>query len=112
MTNLLQDVRYALRMLLKTPGFSIAAVLALALGIGANTTIFSTVNALLLHPFSFPDLDHLAVVWESRPQAQPERNAVAFANYLDVKNENAAFASVAASMDLAQYRRTSSTCWE
>jgi putative ABC transport system permease protein len=101
MTNLWQDIRYALRMLWKTPGFAIAAVLALALGIGANTTIFSAVNALLLHPFSFPDMDRLVVVWESRPQVQPERNAVAFANYLDVKNQNATFSSVAASMDLA-----------
>ena len=98
---MIQDIRYALRMLWKTPGFAVAAVLALALGIGANTTIFSAVNALLLHPFSFPDMDRLVVVWESRPQVQPERNGVAFANYLDVKNQNATFTSVAASMDLA-----------
>lgn len=98
-TETYQDVSYALRMLRKNPGFTLAAVLALALGIGANTTIFSVLNALLLRPFSFRDIDRLAVIWESRPQVEPGRNAVAFANYLDVKDQSAAFSSVAAQMD-------------
>src|SRR5436189_6145750 len=94
---MIQDLRYSLRMLWKTPGFSIAAVLALALGIGANTTIFSAINALLLHPFNFRDMNQLVLISETRPQVTGEHNAVAFANYLDVKSQGNSFATVAAS---------------
>jgi len=97
MDTLLRDVRYGVRSLLKRPGFTAVALIALALGIGANTTIFSAINALLLRPFAFRDIDQLVMIWETRPQVANERNAVAFANYLDVKKQSSSFAAVAAS---------------
>src|SRR2546423_13486940 len=62
----LQDSRFAWRMLGKKPGFAIVVILTLAVGIGGNTAVFSMVNALLLHPYNFRDLDRLARVWEDR----------------------------------------------
>ena len=64
MRSLFQDVRYGWRMLLKNPGFTMVATLALALGIGANSAIFSIINAIVLKPLPFDDLDRIVAVWE------------------------------------------------
>ncbi|MCA1565385.1 MAG: ABC transporter permease [Acidobacteria bacterium] len=90
MGTVLQDLRYALRILWKNLGFTSVAVVALALGIGANTTIFSAFNALLIKPFSFPDPESLVVLWE-RPPNTRYRNSLAPPNYLAVREQNTTF---------------------
>jgi putative ABC transport system permease protein len=92
--NILQDIRYALRMLLKRPGFAGIVVLTLALGIGANTTIFSAIDAVLLNPLPYKDPERLMVVWETNKQLGPElwdRNEVTIGNFRDWRSRNQVF---------------------
>jgi putative ABC transport system permease protein len=96
MEVLLKDVRYGIRNLLKHPGFTCIAVLTLALGIGANTAIFSVVNAVLLRALPFPDPDRLVMVWEDASFAGFPRNTPAPANYADWKSQNQVFEELAA----------------
>ena len=95
MDTFLNDIRYAVRNLLKRPAFTIIAAITLALGIGANTAIFSSVYALLLKPLPFPDLDRVVAVWDSYPSKGVVRNEVAMANYLDWKAQNQSFEQLA-----------------
>src|SRR5882757_8644426 len=96
MNGLLQDLRYAFRQLRKSPGFTAVAVLTLALGIGANTSMFSTVNAMLLKPFPFPHLDRIVTVWESVPEQNDYRVSVAAANFRDWVEQGKGFEQLAA----------------
>jgi putative ABC transport system permease protein len=96
MHTLLQDFRFAIRMLLKNPGFTAVAVLTLALGIGANTAIFSIVSSVLLRPLSFKDPDRLVTVWERSVKKGYEINHAGAATFLDWKTQNHAFESMAA----------------
>jgi putative ABC transport system permease protein len=95
MDTFLNDIRYAVRNLLKRPAFTIIAALTLALGIGANTAIFSSVYALLLKPLPFPELDRVVAVWDSNPGKGVVRNEVAMANYLDWKAQSQSFEQLA-----------------
>src|SRR5260370_2678387 len=79
--SLLSDLRYGLRLLLRNPGFAAIAILALALGIGANTAIFSAVDAILLQPLPYAQPDQLAMVWEDASNIGFPRNTPAPANY-------------------------------
>jgi putative ABC transport system permease protein len=95
MRSLYQDVRYGLRMLLKNPGFTIVATLALALGIGANSAIFSLINATLLKPLPLNDLDRIVALWEKIPGRGVERNEASAANYLDWREQSDSFENLA-----------------
>ena len=91
------DLRFALRQLAKTPGFTAVALLTLALGIGANTAIFSVVKSVLLRPFPYPDSDRLVVLWED--ELNYEQASIAWPDLVDWQRDNTAFTA------LAGYRR-------
>lgn len=92
----LQDARYAWRMLRKAPGFTFVVVVILALGIGANSTIFSVVNAVLLRPLPYPQADRLVYVNESNPQMGWPRFSASPANFLDWRDRNRVFSQIVA----------------
>src|SRR5688572_12441999 len=94
MQTFLQDIRYGTRMLFKNPGFTAVAVIALALGIGANTAIFSVINSVLLRPLNYPDPDRLVIFWEKAAQMD---TSVSYPNYIDWRDRNTVFDSVMAS---------------
>jgi hypothetical protein len=93
---MLQDIRFASRQLLKSPGFSIVAVLTLALAIGANTAIFSTVEAVLLHPLPYPDADRLMVLTENLPHYALAGLQPSFSEFLEYRRLATCFSQIAA----------------
>ena len=88
MTRVLQNLRYGLRILLKTPGFTAVAVITLALGIGANTAIFSVVYTTLLAPMPYPNPDQLVMIWS---KVQEGRNVISAGDFLDWKRQSSVF---------------------
>ena len=96
MSQLGQDLKYAVRMLRKSPGFTIVAVLTLALGIGANTAIFSVINGLLLHPVGIPDANRLVVVQEKYVKLNLNGIPLSPPNFADVRDSREVFTSAAA----------------
>ena len=96
MRTLLADLRYGLRLLRQAPGFTVIAICALALGIGANTAIFSTLDAVLLRPLPYQDPDRVMMVYEDASSIGFARNTPAPANYFDWRAENHVFTGMAA----------------
>ncbi len=95
LADLYQDIRYAVRMLGKAPGFTALAVLTLALGIGGNTAIFSLVNDALLKPLPYHDPDRIVLVWENTAGKAKSESIVSAPNYLDWEKQNDVFERMA-----------------
>jgi hypothetical protein len=95
LTHLFQDLRYGARMLLAKPGFTIAAVLTLALGIGANSAIFSVINGMLLRPLPYPDSERLVYVYNTYPKMNLEIAGTSIPDYLDRREHAAALEDLA-----------------
>jgi putative ABC transport system permease protein len=96
MAGFLKDLRYAIRQLRKNPGFTAVAVFTLALGIGANTAIFSLIDAVLLRPLPYQEANRLVMLWEQNPHRGWFENIVSGANFRDWKKENHVFTDIAA----------------
>jgi putative ABC transport system permease protein len=96
MSALIHDVRYGLRMLLKSPGSTLAAVIALGIGIGANSAIFSVVNGILLRPLPYQDPDRLVVIWETKLSKGITQEQVSPPDYRDWVEQNRVFDHIAA----------------
>ena len=96
MSTFWQDLRYGLRMLVKRPGFTIVAALSLALGIGANTVIFSLINTTLLRPLPFEDPDKLVIIWTVTAQNKSARNGVNFSAYTTFRETSQSFEGMGA----------------
>ena len=101
MNTLLADIRFGARMLLKSPTMTIVALLALTLGIGANTAIFSVVNAVLLRGFPYSDAEQLVLVWEKRQGGRTDQNVINLGNFSDWKEQNQVFSDMAVFFDRA-----------
>jgi putative ABC transport system permease protein len=99
MGTLMQDLRYGVRMLAKKPGFTLIAVLALALGVGANTAIFSVVNAVLLRPLPFDKPEQLVQVWATNAKRGQRSAPTSYLNFADWRDQNRVFDHMAAYTD-------------
>ncbi len=96
MDSVLQDIRYAVRILLRRPGFTVMAALILTLAVGANVAIFTFINAALLRPLPYRDPDQLVKIWDSRHSEVSSRFEASYPDYLDWRQQNQAFSSLAA----------------
>src|SRR5215211_7010459 len=99
METIIKDFRFAVRMLLKNPGFTAVAIIALALGVGANTAIFTVVNSVLLSPLQFKEPDRLVMTYGMDPKIGMDKAPLSVADYLDWRSQNQIFESMSAFSD-------------
>lgn len=95
MDTLFRDIRFALRSLVKRPGFTLIIVLTLALGIGANAAVFSVINGVLLRPLPYRDADRVVMLWQNNSKAGVPRNDVSPANFVDWSEQSTSFEAMA-----------------
>ena len=95
-STLVRDGRYAIRMLLRHPGFTLVAVLTFALGIGVNTAVFSVFNGVLLRPLPYPDPDRITMIWMDNRRQQIKEDITSYPNYIDWKEQSGSYAHMAA----------------
>src|ERR1044071_7308487 len=95
MNTLLQDIRYGVRMLVKNRGFAAVALLALTLGIGINTAIFSVVNAVLVRPLPYPNPSQLAAIWGVDERSGKDRQSISYRDFEDFRDQTQTLAQVA-----------------
>ena len=93
--NLTRDARYALRLLLRSPVFSLIAVLTFAIGIGVNTAVFNVVNGVLLRPLPYPDADRIAMMWMDNRRQGIREDITCYPNYLDWRTQSTSFEHMA-----------------
>ena len=98
MTGIMRDVRLAFRQLVRYPGFSVVAILTLAVGIGANATIFSLVDAILLRQLPYPNAERLVALYEVNPKGG-KRNVIAPANFADWRQQSRSFEAMAVGIE-------------
>src|SRR3989441_12312623 len=108
--TLVQDLRFAVRMLRKSPGFTAVAVLTLALGIGATSAVFSVVDRILLRALPYPEPDRIVRIWESSLKRDVPRNLVNPLNFLDWRDHSQSFESMAAISSRSEERRVGKEC--
>ena len=91
MGTIWQDLQYGWRMLRRSPGFSLVAILTLAIGIGANAAMFSVINTVLLRPLPFPDAQRIVFIWKTDPNRNIPRGVASAAEFLDWRDQNHSF---------------------
>jgi len=96
MERLIQDLRYGIRVLRRKPSFTIIVILALGIGIGANTAIFSVVNAIILRPLPYRNFERIAMIWMDNPKLGVKEDWHSYPNYSDYKDQNQVFEDMAA----------------
>jgi hypothetical protein len=106
MNSVWQDLRYGVRMLLKSPGFALVAVMTLALGIGVNTAIFSVVNAVLLRPLPYDSPERITRVYSTNEKRGLRRNPFSFLNFADYRAEQQSFEAMARRLEQRRVPRT------
>ena len=103
--SILQDLRFAFRMLLRRRGMTFAALVMLALGIGATTAMFSVINGVLLRPLSYDNPDRLVAIWQSNPREQVARMPASVPNFADWRDQSRSFENVSWSVKSARDRQ-------